>query len=346
VAAQKTRRVRKAASAPSPIEPDRRVVVSEREDDSRLDQVLARELKDLSRSQLQRFIRDGHVLIRRASPKPATIDVVPTKAGYRVLAGDAITISIPAPEPVTPVAENLAIGIIYKDKDLAVINKPAGMVVHPAFGHGRGTLVNALLHHLGSPSSGHLGGLSSAGGGDRPGIVHRLDKGTSGVMVVARNDKTHRALAKQFHDRLVTKEYNALVWGMAKAGTTLDKAIGRDPRHRMKMSTRGRHTRAASTTIIASEAKRGVSFVTVGISTGRTHQIRVHLSESGHAVVGDSTYGGVKKHPLAHLRGLLKLDRPFLHARSLTFTHPRTGKRMTFEAPLPADLQKVLDSLG
>ncbi len=144
----------------------------------------------------------------------------------------------------------------------------------------------------------------------------------------------------------MTKEYNALVWGMAKAGTTLDKAIGRDPRHRMKMSTRGRHTRAASTTIISSEAKRGVSFVTVGISTGRTHQIRVHLSESGHAVVGDATYGGVKKHPLAHLRGLLKLERPVLHARSLSFEHPRTGKRMTFEAPLPDDLQQVLDSLG
>jgi 23S rRNA pseudouridine1911/1915/1917 synthase len=187
--------------------------------------------------------------------------------------------------------------------------------------------------------------LSSAGGGDRPGIVHRLDKGTSGVMVVARNDKAHRALAKQFHDRLVTKEYTALVWGTAKAGTVLDKAIGRDPRHRMKMSSRGHHTRAASTTILTSEPYRGVSLVTVRIATGRTHQIRVHLSESGHPVVGDATYGGVKKHPLAHLRGLLKLTRPFLHARSLTFTHPRTGKRLTFEAPLPADLQTLLDQL-
>ena len=199
---------------------DRSVVVSARDNDGRLDQVLARELKDLSRSQLQRFIRDGNVTIRRASPKSGPADVIPTKAGHRVLEGDTVTVSVPAPESITPVAENLPIGVIYKDADVAVINKPAGMVVHPAFGHGRGTLVNALLHHL--------GGLSSAGGGDRPGIVHRLDKGTSGVMVVARNDKAHRALARQFHDRLVTKEYTALVWGIAKAGTTLDKAIGRE----------------------------------------------------------------------------------------------------------------------
>jgi len=249
------------------------VTVAPRQDDGRLDQVLARELKDLSRSQLQRFIHDGHVVIRRASPKSGPTDIVPAKAGFRVLAGDLITVTIPAPEPITPVAEDLAIGVIYKDRDLAVINKPAGMVVHPAVGHGRGTLVNALLHHL--------GGLSSAAGGDRPGIVHRLDKGTSGVMVVARNDKAHRALAKQFHDRLVTKEYTALVWGMAKAGTVLDKAIGRDPRHRMKMSSRGHHTRAASTTILSSEAHRGVSLISVSIATGRTHQIRVHPSASG-----------------------------------------------------------------
>lgn len=316
---------------------ERGVTVASRDEDGRLDQVLARELKDLSRSQLQRFIRDGHILIRRAAPKSAPTEIVPTKAGYRVMEGDLITVTLPPAEPTTLVAEDLAIGVIYKDKDLAIINKPAGMVVHPAFGHGRGTLVNALLHHL--------GGLSAAGGSDRPGIVHRLDKGTSGVMVVARNDKTHRALAKQFHDRLVTKEYNALVWGMAKAGTTLDKAIGRDPRVRTKMSTRGHHTRAASTTILSADPYRGVSLVTVRIATGRTHQIRVHLSESGHAVVGDATYGGVKKHPLAHLRGLLKLSRPFLHARSLAFTHPRTGKRVTFEAPLPDDLQQILDQL-
>ncbi len=316
---------------------NRQLTVGPADDEQRLDHLLARELKDLSRSQLQRLIRDGHVRLIRGGTAPGSGDLIPTKAGYRVSSDDAITVTIPAPEAITPVAENLAISVLYKDKDIAVINKPAGMVVHPAVGHGRGTLVNALLHHL--------GGLSSAGGGDRPGIVHRLDKGTSGVMVVARNDAAHRGLAKQFHDRLVTKEYTALVWGMAKAGTTLDKAIGRDPRHRTKMSTRGHHTRAATTTILSSEAHRGVSLVTVRIATGRTHQIRVHLSESGHAVVGDSTYGGVKKHPLAHLRGLLKLTRPFLHARSLTFAHPRSGKRMTFEAPLADDLQEILDQL-
>ncbi|TAK12709.1 MAG: RluA family pseudouridine synthase [Acidobacteria bacterium] len=316
---------------------NRRVTVAERDDDARLDQVLARELKDLSRSQLQRLIHDGHVRIARAAPKSGAAEIVPAKAGYRVMAADQITVVIPPREATTLAAENLPIDVIYQDADLAIINKPAGLVVHPAVGHGRGTLVNALLHHL--------KGLSSAGGSDRPGIVHRLDKGTSGVMVVAKNDAAHRALAKQFHDRLVTKEYVALVWGVAKAGTTLDKAIGRDPRHRMKMSTRGRHTRAASTTIVSSTPFRGVSLVTVRIGTGRTHQIRVHLSESGHAVVGDETYGGVKKHPPAHLKILSTLERPFLHARAISFAHPRTGKTVSFEAPLAPDLQQILDQL-
>jgi 23S rRNA pseudouridine1911/1915/1917 synthase len=175
--------------------------------------------------------------------------------------------------------------------------------------------------------------------------VHRLDKGTSGVMVVARTDAAHRALAAQFHDREVVKEYVALVWGTLKAGRTMTAAIGRDPRHRTKMSSRGRHTRAAETTVIASEPLRGVSLVTVQIGTGRTHQIRVHLSEAGHAVVGDETYGGVRAHPPTHLRIVKSLDRPFLHARALTFTHPHTGRRLTFEAPLPPDLTQVLEHL-
>ena len=316
---------------------NRSVTVAGPDDEKRLDHVLARELKDLSRSQLQRLIQNGHVRIARATPKSGTAEIVPSKAGYRVAAGDKITVGIPAPEATTLEAENLPIDVIYQDADLAIINKPAGLVVHPSFGHGRGTLVNALLHHL--------KGLSSAGGSDRPGIVHRLDKGTSGVMIVAKNDAAHRALAKQFHDRQVTKEYVALVWGVAKAGTTLDKAIGRDPRHRMKMSTRGRHTRAATTSIVSSKPFRGVSLVSVRIGTGRTHQIRVHLSESGHAIVGDATYGGVKAHPPAHLRELLTLSRPFLHSRSISFAHPRTGKTMSFEAPLPDDLQQILDQL-
>jgi 23S rRNA pseudouridine1911/1915/1917 synthase len=332
VAAVKTRKLK-----PGP-GPDRAVTVDPERDGERLDHLLSRAWPDLSRSRIQKLIRDGEIHVTRPGTAPGAGRSTPTKAGSRVTAGDRITVSIPAPESSTLVAEDLPIEIIYQDNDLAVINKPAGMVVHPAVGHGRGTLVNALLHHFGRR-------LSASGGSDRPGIVHRLDKGTSGVMVVARTDAAHRALGKQFHDREVSKEYVALVWGVAKAGTTLDKAIGRDPRHRMKMSTRGRHTRAASTTIIDAEALRGVSLVTVGISTGRTHQIRVHLSESGHAVVGDDTYGGVKKHPLAHLRGLLKLDRPFLHARRLSFIHPRTGKRVSFEAPLPDDLQRLVDAL-
>ena len=307
----------------------RALIVADGDDQTRLDHLLAREFPDLSRSQIQRFIHDGHITIEARS--------TPVKPSLRMTPGDVISITVPPPAPMVPVAEDLPIGILYDDADVVVINKPAGMVVHPAVGHAGGTLVNALLHHV--------RGLSGAGGDDRPGIVHRLDKGTSGVIVVAKHDTAHRALAQQFHDRLVTKDYLALVWGTMKPGQTMDKAIGRDPRHRTKMSSRGSHTRSAITTILNVEALRGVSLVTVRIGTGRTHQIRVHLSEAGHAIVGDDTYGGIKRHPLAHLRVVTKLKRPFLHAWRLTFAHPRTGKPVSFEAPLPEDLTDVLNAL-
>lgn len=304
----------------------RALTVADGDDEIRLDHLLAREFDDLSRSQIQRLIHDGHVTVAGRDQ--------PVKPGLRMNPGQQITIVVPPLAPMVPMAEDLPIGILYDDADLVVVNKPAGMVVHPAVGHHGGTLVNALLHHV--------KGLSGVSGDDRPGIVHRLDKGTSGVIVVAKHDAAHRALALQFHDRLVTKDYLALVWGAMKPGQTMDKAIGRDPRHRTKMSSRGRHTRTASTTIIDAEAMRGVTLVTVRIGTGRTHQIRVHLSEAGHAVIGDDTYGGVKHHPLAHLRVVSKLKRPFLHAWRLTFRHPRTEKMMTFEAPMPEDLTNLL----
>lgn len=307
----------------------RALTVADGDDEIRLDHLLARELTDLSRSQIQRLIHEGHVAVLGRDQ--------PVKPGLRMSPGQQISITVPQPAPMIPVAEDLPIGILYNDADMVVVNKPAGMVVHPAVGHHGGTLVNALLHHV--------EGLSGVSGGDRPGIVHRLDKGTSGVIVVAKHDAAHRALALQFHDRLVTKDYLALVWGSMKPGQTMDKAIGRDPRHRTKMSSRGRHTRTASTTIIDAEAMRGVTLVTVRIGTGRTHQIRVHLSEAGHAVIGDETYGGVKHHPLAHLRVVSKLKRPFLHAWRLTLRHPRTEKSMTFEAPMPEDLTHLLGLL-
>jgi 23S rRNA pseudouridine1911/1915/1917 synthase len=307
----------------------RALTVADGDEDTRLDHWLAREMSDLSRSQIQRLIHDAHVEVSGRKP--------PIKPGYRVSVGDVITVTIPPPAPMVPVAEDLPLGILYNDADVVVINKPAGMVVHPAVGHAGGTLVNALLHHV--------RGLSGAGGDDRPGIVHRLDKGTSGVMVVAKNDAAHRELARQFHDREVTKDYIALVWGAMKPGQTMDRAIGRDPRHRTKMSSRGSHTRAAITTVIDVETLRGVSLATVRIGTGRTHQIRVHLSEAGHAIIGDDTYNGVKHHPPTHLKAVSQLKRPFLHAWRLTFAHPSTGEVMTFEAPMPDDLSALLAQL-
>ena len=304
----------------------RALTVAPGDGETRLDHLLAREMPDLSRSQIQRLIHDAHVTVSGRKP--------PIKPGHRVSDGDVITVTVPPPVPMVPVAENIPLGILYDDADMVVINKPAGMVVHPAVGHSGGTLVNALLHHI--------QGLSGAGGDDRPGIVHRLDKGTSGVMVVAKNDAAHRALALQFHDRLVTKEYIALVWGAIKSGQTIERAIGRDPRHRTKMSTRGFHTRSAITTVMDVETLRGVSLATVRIGTGRTHQIRVHLSEAGHPIVGDDTYNGVRHHPPTHLKAVSKLTRPFLHASRLIIAHPVTGATMAFEAAMPQDLTDLL----
>jgi 23S rRNA pseudouridine1911/1915/1917 synthase len=210
-------------------------------------------------------------------------------------------------------------------------------VVHPAAGHERGTLVNALLHHVDD--------LSGIGGELRPGIVHRLDRGTSGVMVVAKHDAAHQELARQFHDREVEKEYIALVWGVVQAGRRIDDAIGRDPSDRQKMSTRARRARTAVTRVTKAEHLKGVSFLHVAIATGRTHQIRVHLSAIGHPIVGDPTYGGVHRRVANDLRAVQRLERPFLHATRLVFTHPTEGRKMEFEAPLPSDLQDVLDDI-
>jgi 23S rRNA pseudouridine1911/1915/1917 synthase len=198
--------------------------------------------------------------------------------------------------------------------------------------------VNALLHHVDD--------LSGVGGELRPGIVHRLDRGTSGVMVVAKHDASHREMARQFHDREVEKEYEALVWGLVHQGRRIDAAIGRDPNDRKKMSNRARFARSAVTRITFSRFLDGVSYLHVAIATGRTHQIRVHLSGIGHPICGDTVYGGVRRLMPAHLRAVQRLERPFLHARRLAFTHPgEPGRRLEFTAPLPDDLQAVLDDL-
>jgi 23S rRNA pseudouridine1911/1915/1917 synthase len=294
----------------------------------RLDQFLAGEVPGQSRSQVQRLIRDGRVAVAGRE----------AKANYLIRAGDAIGVDVPAPAPAVPRPEPLPIDVLFEDTDLIVINKAAGMVVHPAPGHEGGTLVNALLHHVDD--------LSGIGGELRPGIVHRLDRGTSGVMVVAKHDAAHREMARQFHDREVEKEYEALVWGLVHQGRRIDAAIGRDPDDRKKMSNRARFARSAVTRITFSRFLDGVSYLHVAIATGRTHQIRVHLSGIGHPIVGDTVYGGVRRQMPANLRAVQRLERPFLHARRLAFTHPgEPGRRLEFTAPLPDDLQSVLDEL-
>lgn len=293
----------------------------------RLDQFLATRLPSLSRSQIQRLIRAGHVRVSAGRAKP----------GLLVAAGLTLDVEIPRPVPAAPEPEALPLTVLHDDEDIVVVDKPAGMVVHPAAGHARGTLVNALLHHV--------RGLSGIGGAERPGIVHRLDRGTSGVMVVAKHDAAHRELARQFHDREVDKEYVALVWGTPRAKQRLEQPIGRDRRHRKKISSRSARARPALTEILDVEPLGGTALVRLRIGTGRTHQIRVHLSESGHPVAGDPVYGARRSRPTARLAAVAALTRPFLHAARLAFTHPGTGARVAFEAPLPADLAAVLERL-
>ena len=294
----------------------------------RLDRFLTSVLPDQSRSHIQRLIKDGSVQVAGAGARP----------NQPVKTGQIVTVDIPEPIDPTPLAEALPLPILYQDHDVIVVDKPAGMVVHPAAGHASGTLVNALLHHVDD--------LSGIGGEKRPGIVHRLDRGTSGLMVVAKHDAAHAELARQFQDREVEKEYVALVWGEVMAGRRIDEPIGRDPANRKKMSARARRARSAVTRIVAAEHfGRQLTLARVAIHTGRTHQIRVHLSAIGHPIVGDSLYGGVHRRVAGDLRAVTHLERPFLHAARLKFTHPSEERPMEFVSELPDDLQRVLDEL-
>jgi 23S rRNA pseudouridine1911/1915/1917 synthase len=294
----------------------------------RLDRFLAGVLPGHSRSHIQRLIKDGLVQLGTRE----------ARANASVRPGERIVVEVPPPAPAHAAPEDVPLEIVYEDADVVVVNKPAGMVVHPAAGHGAGTLVNALLHHVTD--------LSGIGGELRPGIVHRLDRGTSGLIVVAKHDRSHESLARQFHDREVEKEYVALVWGVVQAGRRIDAPIGRDPVHRQKMSARARRARTAVTRVTAARHLKGVTLAQVAIHTGRTHQIRVHLSAIGHPIVGDALYGGLRRRVPADLRAVQRLERPFLHAARLAFTHPTDGRRLEFTAMLPQDLQNVLDEIG
>jgi 23S rRNA pseudouridine1911/1915/1917 synthase len=301
--------------------------VTPESDGQRLDRFLVGVLAEHSRSQIQKLITDGHVQVSTREARP----------NLSVRAGDRIVVNLPDAAPSSIHAEAVPLEILYQDSDLVVINKPPGMVVHPGAGHASGTLVNALLHHITD--------LSGVGGEIRPGIVHRLDRGTSGVMVVAKNDASHQELSRQFHDREVEKEYIALVWGVVQAGRRIDAAIGRDPVHREKMSSRSKHAREAVTRITRAFHMPGLTLCQVAIHTGRTHQIRVHLSAIGHPVVGDALYGGVHRRVAGDIRAVQRLQRPFLHSARLAFNHPRDGRRMEFSANLPSDLLDVLEAL-
>ena len=297
----------------------------------RVDAWLAAALPELSRARLQGLIAEGQVRLEGAVPRPSA----------RVRAGQRLVVEVPPPVAAEPAPEDLPLDVVYEDAHLLVVDKPAGLVVHPGAGRAGGTLVNALLRHVRD--------LSGVGGVVRPGIVHRLDRGTSGLLVVAKDDATHRDLAGQFAGRTVEKEYLALVLGVPRASEgTVAAPIGRDPFHRRRMSVRARRGREARSTWRLEEALDGVALLRVRIHTGRTHQIRVHLAAIGHPVVGDATYGGTRtpsSRRNATKEALRTLSRPALHAARLAFTHPASGERLRFEAPLPADLAAVLDLL-
>ncbi|MGH9405238.1 MAG: RluA family pseudouridine synthase [Terriglobia bacterium] len=294
----------------------------------RLDVLLARELPSMSRSQLQRLIRLGCVEI---GSRPAV------KTGQTVASGDRIEVRL-AKKEVLAEPEDLPLEIVYEDQDLVVVNKAAGMVAHPGAGIRSGTLVNALLYHIRE--------LSSTAGEDRPGIVHRLDKMTSGLVIVAKNDAAHRALSAAFKAREIRKTYIALVHGLTKNDEgVIDTPIGRDTRDRYRMRTNGACARDALTEYRVLRRLSRFTLLRVAPRTGRTHQIRVHLASIGHSVAGDTLYGAPAQFRVAHVMRKT-LPRTFLHASALEFRHPSTGVALSFEAPLPAELVEFLSSLA
>ncbi|MQL52945.1 RluA family pseudouridine synthase [Desulfofundulus thermobenzoicus] len=285
----------------------------------RLDVFLAGESPDLSRSHIQKLIEEGLV----------TVNGGPARAGYRVKAGDEVLVEIPPPRELAVLPEDIPLDIFYEDGDVIVINKPRGMVAHPAEGNYSGTLVNALLYHCRD--------LSGVNGVLRPGIVHRLDKDTSGLIMVAKNDRAHLDLARQLQDRRVTRRYIALAHGGFKEDRgTVDAPIGRHPRDRQRMAVVAGGRRAV-THYTVRERFGQYTLLELKLETGRTHQIRVHMAHLGHPLVGDLKYGPARPH--------FGLQGQFLHAAVLGFVHPGTGEYLEFIAPLPEELQRVLDKL-
>jgi 23S rRNA pseudouridine1911/1915/1917 synthase len=295
---------------------------------ARLDQVVG-VIEGLTRSMARRLIESGLV----------KVDGLPQKPSFKLRGGEAITVTIPPPQPAELAAEAIPLEILYEDRDLVVVNKPAGMVVHPGAGNAGGTLVNALL--------GHCRDLSGVGGELRPGIVHRIDKDTSGILVVAKNDTAHRSLSQQFKEHTIKRVYLALVFGSPKANKgKIESAIGRHPVDRKRMSGTARRGKQAITHWQAIGRYQGLTLMRLKLETGRTHQIRVHLSEAGLPLAGDPVYGGSGRLTNIHdpqLVTLIKgLGRQALHAKTLGFIHPVTCEYLEFDTDLPADMARII----
>lgn len=290
-------------------------------DGVRIDAFLAETVEQLSRSAAQQLLEKGGI----------TVNGKAVKKNYKTHDGDEITVELPEPEPVELLPENIPLDIRYEDEDVVVINKPKGLVVHPAPGHWSGTLVNALMYHCGDSLSGINGQL-------RPGIVHRIDMDTSGLLIVAKNDFAHQALAEQLKDHSLSRIYEAIVVGNIRADSgTIDAPIGRHPVDRKKVTVTEKNSRPAVTHYQVVARYSGYTHLRLRLETGRTHQIRVHLAWQNHPIVGDMVYGRGKE---------LGLTSQCLHARSLMFRHPRTGKLVTVECELPEYFQTVLKKLG
>ncbi|MEA1959942.1 MAG: RluA family pseudouridine synthase [Bacillota bacterium] len=294
--------------------------VEEESEGERLDAFIAENMERLSRSMVQTLIKEKHIQVNEQA----------AKASYRLKEGDSVMVVVPDPVKLSIEPEEIPLNILYQDEDIVVVDKPKGLVVHPAQGNWSGTMVNALLYHIKD--------LSGINGVLRPGIVHRLDKDTSGVMVVAKNDKAHKNLAEQIKNHDVKKEYMALVHGVIKENLgTIDAPIGRSPLDRKKMAVVA-NGREAITDYEVVNRFQNYTFVRVRLHTGRTHQIRVHFAYLKHSVVGDPLYGTSKKH--------FGLESQALHAYKLGFHHPRSGEYVEFESELPKYLQKILDELS
>jgi 23S rRNA pseudouridine1911/1915/1917 synthase len=311
----------------------RKYTANETDSGLRLDVFLSRCEPGLSRTRLQRLINGGQVTIKGETA---------IRANQKLHAGDVVTLAEPPATPLGIIPQNIPLSILYEDQDLLVLDKPAGLVVHPAAGHSEGTLVNALLFHCRD--------LSGIGGVMRPGIVHRLDKDTSGLLVVAKTDAAHQGLALQFKNHLVKKTYSVLVYGDPKEEHgQVDLPVGRHPVERKKMSTKSRRGKEAVTSWRITERFGAAALLTVDIETGRTHQIRVHLAAIGHPVVGDTVYGSSKRaHAIADpaVRARLKgMGRQALHAARLCFIHPGNQQEMEFHAPLPVDMADLCNFL-